>query len=292
MHKSALFLPLFFLGAINDLPAQQGEPVLLNVFYQTIHVNDTNNRDKPQVENMLLQVSQTGSRYARASSKDAAKRVEKGSGMPTIVVTGKPLAVVNGPGITDVELFQHPAEGKMNITATLGMQDYIMELTLPETDWKISEETRKIGGYKCQQATCVFGGRLYTAWFTPELPFRNGPWKLSGLPGLILEVEDSKKEVSFLFKGINKDTAGALTASARRRMVKVSEQAFARAKEAFDQNPAAAMQSQLPPGTPTVQVAYRDGTGNTILGSDAQRLIDKKKETKAGNNNPIELIKK
>ena len=213
--------------------------------------------------------------------------------MPTIVVTGKPLAVVNEPGITDQELFQYPAKGKLNIIATLGMQDYIMELALPEIDWQISEEIRKIGGYNCQQATGVFGGRSYKAWFAPELPFRNGPWKFSGLPGLILEVEDSKKEVIFLFKGISKGATGEVMASARRKVIKVSKQAFDRAKEAFSQNPVVAMQSQLPPGAPAVQIAYRDGSGNTTMGNDAQKLIDrKKKEAKAGNNNPIELAEK
>ena len=293
MNKSVSFLFLFLGVLITHLPAQQGEPVLLNVSYQAIHINDTNNRDKPLVENMLLQVGQTSSKYLRPSLKEVAKQSDQGSSMPTIVVTGKPLAVVNEPGITDQELFQYPAKGKLNIIATLGMQDYIMELALPEIDWQISEEIRKIGGYNCQQATGVFGGRSYKAWFAPELPFRNGPWKFSGLPGLILEVEDSKKEVIFLFKGISKGATGEVMASARRKVIKVSKQAFDRAKEAFSQNPVVAMQSQLPPGAPAVQIAYRDGSGNTTMGNDAQKLIDrKKKEAKAGNNNPIELAEK
>jgi hypothetical protein len=43
------------------------------------------------------------------------------------------------------------------------------------------------------EATLNFAGRAYTAWFTPDLPASFGPYKFHGLPGLILEIYDSKK---------------------------------------------------------------------------------------------------
>lgn len=275
---------------VQPLFAQKGEPVLLNVFYRTVHVNDTNNRDKPLVEDMLLQLGQTGSKYIRAASKPVKQPPPPAGSGPVITAVGKPLAVVNGPGITEVELFQYPAEGKMNIAASLGTFDYLMELKLPKITWKISDETRKIGGYSCQRATGDFAGRTYTAWFTSELPFQNGPWKFSGLPGLILEVEDAKKEVQFLFKEINKDSIPGETASVRKKLVTVTEAAFNRAKEAYYQDPVAAMQSQLPPGAPPVELFYRDASGKSARGENAKEMVEKKqREAKTSNNNPIEL---
>ncbi len=65
---------------------------------------------------------------------------------------------------------------------------------VPSFNWKISSETRIICGYNCTKATCAFRGRQWIAWFTEDIQYMDGPWKFSGLPGLILHVEDQNKE--------------------------------------------------------------------------------------------------
>lgn len=57
--------------------------------------------------------------------------------------------------------------------------------------WSICEDTLTIGGFHCQKATAHFHGRDYNAWFTEKIPVQFGPWKFNGLPGLILQVEES-----------------------------------------------------------------------------------------------------
>lgn len=57
-------------------------------------------------------------------------------------------------------------------------------------DWKILNETKKIGNFICQKATAAFKGNNYIAWFSTDIPVPFGPWKLHGLPGLILECND------------------------------------------------------------------------------------------------------
>src|SRR5690606_18799090 len=82
--------------------------------------------------------------------------------------------------------------------------DFVVREEFPVQDWEIHDETKEIGNYACQKATCTFKGRNYTAWFAPELPMPYGPWKLYGLPGLILSAYDDKQEVSFLYDGFDK----------------------------------------------------------------------------------------
>ena len=73
-------------------------------------------------------------------------------------------------------------------------------------DWKLQPETKNIGNFKAHKATTKFRGRKYTAWYTLEVPLPYGPWKLQGLPGLILEAYDEKKEMYLYFKSLEYPT--------------------------------------------------------------------------------------
>lgn len=76
------------------------------------------------------------------------------------------------------------------------------EAAVPAIDWEISDSTKMIGNYLCIAATAEFRGRNYRAWFTPEIALPLGPWKLQGLPGMILEAYDTGREVVFLVESI------------------------------------------------------------------------------------------
>jgi GLPGLI family protein len=81
------------------------------------------------------------------------------------------------------------------------MKDYQCIEDIPIQNWAIKSDTVTIVGYLCQKAICKFRGRDFTAWFTMEIPIDNGPWKFSGLPGLILKVYDNEKQ--YVFECIN-----------------------------------------------------------------------------------------
>lgn len=74
---------------------------------------------------------------------------------------------------------------------------YLVKEPLPKIKWKLLDKTKSIGGYTCQKAKGVFRGREYIAWFTSEIPVKTGPWKLQGLPGLILEAHSLDKKIVF-----------------------------------------------------------------------------------------------
>lgn len=62
----------------------------------------------------------------------------------------------------------------------------------PSITWEIKSEYKNLGDIPCQKAIGYFRGRTYIVWFTESIPVGFGPWKLQGLPGLILEAKDEQ----------------------------------------------------------------------------------------------------
>lgn len=76
------------------------------------------------------------------------------------------------------------------------------EEQIPHIEWNVTDSTMTIVGYECFMATADFHGRKWTAWFTPEIPVSDGPWKLCGLPGIIMQAECDGGQYSFVADGI------------------------------------------------------------------------------------------
>jgi GLPGLI family protein len=291
MKKFHALLAIAILFIQLSATAQEGEPVLASVVYEFIHVNDTSNRDNPIREEMALYLGQNTSKYFNnffTKNQKKAGTPPPIPNAPTRVVSAIPIAIFYGPGHTSEILYQHTKENKLNKIDRIGFTNYLIELPLPKINWKVDKETRSIGGYTCQKAVGDYAGRTYTAWFAPDLPFHNGPWKLSGLPGLILEANDSKNEVLFQFKEISKDTTGQTTGSKVEKLVTVDEKAFVKARETWINDPVGVCQSQQPGSSATARLIYLDSTGKVTAGENAIPLFEKARK-ELHSNNPIEL---
>ena len=98
----------------------------------------------------------------------------------------------------------HISSDSLNTLIYLGDDLYKVKEDLPKIDWDLSNsEEKNINGFKALKATGVFRGREYIAWYTPEIPIQTGPWKFTGLPGLILEISDKNKQFQWFVKKIN-----------------------------------------------------------------------------------------
>lgn len=71
-------------------------------------------------------------------------------------------------------------------------------------NWIILPEIKTIEGHKVQKAKTNFVGRNWIAWFTNDIQIQDGPYKFSGLPGLILNIEDENGDHIFNIVGIKK----------------------------------------------------------------------------------------
>lgn len=68
--------------------------------------------------------------------------------------------------------------------------------------WTLTQDTLTLLGYRCTRATTQFKGRQWSAWYTTDIPVSEGPWKLCGLPGLILKAEDDEGHYRFTADGL------------------------------------------------------------------------------------------
>jgi len=69
---------------------------------------------------------------------------------------------------------------------------YRMEEPTEAQRWTLTDDTLTVSGYACKKASCEYGGRKWTVWYTEEIPSTAGPWKLHGLPGLIVKATDAE----------------------------------------------------------------------------------------------------
>lgn len=69
---------------------------------------------------------------------------------------------------------------------------YLYEDSTAHFDWTLLPDTTTVCGYLCRKAEATFRGIGWTAWYAPDIPMSFGPWKLKGLPGLVLWAYDDK----------------------------------------------------------------------------------------------------
>ena len=142
---------------------------------------------------MLLVIGKNASIFTSLTSLERNLDLPKARQAP-----GAPFKPINP---TDIYFFAK--ENKLISRERFMNAYYLIDEANQKINWKIAKDTITISGIKCRKATTYFKGRNWIAWFAPELPFQSGPWKLNGLPGLIIQANDDKNEVIFEFAGID-----------------------------------------------------------------------------------------
>lgn len=102
------------------------------------------------------------------------------------------------------EVYQNYPEGSTTYDDIITPNYAEYEENFAPFEWEITEDSLTVCSYPCIKATCEYGGRKWIAWFTEEIPASYGPWKFSGLPGLIMKETDSEGVHTFTAKSFAK----------------------------------------------------------------------------------------
>lgn len=100
----------------------------------------------------------------------------------------------------NAELFKNRLNNEITSVDITDFESFKYVEQLNPQNWQFTTDTLTVLGYLCQKATATFRGREYEVWFSPEIPIKEGPWKLYGLPGLILKA--STTDGLFAFEAI------------------------------------------------------------------------------------------
>jgi len=92
--------------------------------------------------------------------------------------------------------------------------------------WRVTSKTKMINGYNCFLATSEIrnGKNTVLAWFTDKIPISTGPMYYSGLPGLVLELDDG--DINFKVKRIEINPNRKIEISKLNKGVSISYEEF------------------------------------------------------------------
>lgn len=124
---------------------------------------------------------------------------------------------------------------------------FLVEDELFRPQWKMTQESKQIGNYTCYKATYTLKVRRsafqldrrpasgkeppmeeedveVVAWYTPQIPVSFGPNRLTGLPGLILELNDGRNTTLCTKVVINPEKKKEIKAPSRGK--KIDQKSF------------------------------------------------------------------
>jgi len=252
------------VGSMNPIKYKTLDKGAIRVFYETKAASDATKPDRTTTDYMVLDIGEAGiSRFysdnRRRTDSIINGLIKKGGNVNIDKNT------FSNNGISSMgdakEIFKNYPAGKITVTDRIATSDYLYEEDRINFQWQIEPDTREILSYTCQKAVTDFRGRHYEAWFAPDLPLNDGPWKFAGLPGLILAVEDSDK--NFIFQAIGIENLELSVDFPQKDYVKTSRKEVEKVQKRFIEDPMGYLTNSMPGAKVIVKTIDQNGVERT-----------------------------
>lgn len=268
------------------------------VIYEYKFAPDSTKTDSLKTEWMYLDINKKGSKFYSKSTFESDSIVQESikkqmaSGMRNISVSKRKQG-----GEINYEVEKNYPEYQTYLVSNVGNDSYKV-LEDRKINWKISSEKKKLGTFNVQKATTDFAGRKWTAWFTTDVPIQDGPYKFSGLPGLIVEVADQTGTHKMELKGLKKipeskteelNTQGKDIPMLRKKPIEINRQQYVKQLKQYENDPVQGMREIL--NRPNSKVMINVNGKEISDPKEILRELEKNaKEEIQRNNNKIELV--
>ncbi|SEA20472.1 GLPGLI family protein [Flavobacterium gillisiae] len=89
--------------------------------------------------------------------------------------------------------------GRMNMQKQIVGTNFVIADSIPNIQWKITNENREIAGYNCRKAVGKIMDDVYIfAFYTDDITITGGPCSINGLPGMILGLTIPRLYTSYI----------------------------------------------------------------------------------------------
>jgi GLPGLI family protein len=244
----------------------------LLITYMLEYHQDSTNLDDKRGEEMLLFIGNNYSLFMSYNNvvSDTIRaellRAERmGVDRQTIV---NQFSISRGPASRfRYRLYKNFPENKISFHEYVQESYFVYEEPLNSMSWELKAgEERVIQNYRVKKATTYYGGRNWVAWFAPEIPINDGPYKFNGLPGLIVKLEDTRGHYVFTLTSFETlSSPRPIELIMRENEVKTTRRNFLRAVENFRANIILhAQDAQLAPETQRIAAENMRRRNNPI----------------------------
>ncbi|ADV43216.1 GLPGLI family protein [Bacteroides helcogenes] len=234
-----------FILLLNTCALCAQEVASLECHYTETFKDNLNNKGKISQDEMILKIGKASSEFyslwrrGRDHITDSLK--SKGASMNDIIAARE--KIIYPISVQYYSIYKnYPQKGMITQTDNLALQEYMCTEKMQIPQWQIEADRCKILGFNCQKAVTTFYGRQWTAWFTLEIPFQDGPWKLHGLPGLILQAEDTEKD--YCFKCVEIRKVNSIIKIPKKHYIKCNKEEFDKAVKEYNGDMASFMRKQ------------------------------------------------
>ena len=159
-------------------------------------------------DQMLLQIAPDGMSKFSSLKNLTVDSLLMNSSQEQIVAAALDGKLSNGEFMT---IYKNYPDTKLTHTEKICSDWFRYDEEMPTFGWELTDSTATILGYECMSAVCTYRGRTWTAFYCEDIPVMDGPWKLCGLPGLIMKVSDTKGHYTFECIGINSKSTRPIT---------------------------------------------------------------------------------
>lgn len=213
-------------GLDNDI--QVLDDAKLMVIYRLTYIEDTNQLAHENKEKMLLLIGNEVSWFQSYNHYRLNHLIRKHRQEGTLDAWQKSGEMMRYASKLLYSVYKNYPAGKITTTDVLSMTSNwcLYDELMPDFQWEIMEDTTEIIGFHVQKAVCNFGGRTWVAWFAEELPFNDGPYKFSGLPGLILSIADTQNHYRFELVSVEAPDAGTKIEFEEQEYMKTTKEDF------------------------------------------------------------------